>query len=95
MPLIAHQAIITQTLPHTRTRLRRVKATAGAGSVTLDLNDDLTLVENCAAAAKALADKFGWGGSWVVGGVPQSTKFAYVFVNAEAHAFKGETVDQG
>jgi hypothetical protein len=54
------QAIVTRFLGPTDKRDPRVKATAYAGSVTLDWNDSLDIDANHQAAANALADKFDW-----------------------------------
>lgn len=62
------QAISTKYLGPTDRRGSRVKATAEAGSVTVSWDDALSVVQNHAEAARALALKFGWLGTWVGGG---------------------------
>lgn len=71
------QAIVTKYLGPTNFRGSRVKATADAGSVTLSWDDALDSRSNHEAAAKALADKFGWRGRLIGGGLP--TGYAFVF----------------
>lgn len=72
------QAIETRYLGPTNYRGSRVKATAAAGSVTLSWNDAFSSDENHAAAARALADKYGWGGNWVGGGNATGTGCIFV-----------------
>lgn len=74
------QAITTKYLGPTNTRGSRIKASAWAGSVTVPYDDELDQMEAHAAAARALIEKLGWGGSWRGGGSP--TGCGYVFVNA-------------
>jgi hypothetical protein len=69
------QAIVTRYLGPTNVRGSRVKATAEAGSVTLEWDDSLNSDNNHLAAAKALADKFGWGGNWYGGGTMEGRCF--------------------
>lgn len=78
--MYARQAITTRYLGPTNNRGARVKATADAGSVTLDWDHALDMLPNHAAAAKALAAKFSWTGEYHAGGLAQSSKDAYVFV---------------
>ena len=54
------QAITTRYHGPTNVRGSRIKATAAAGSITLGYDHALTLDGNHEAAAKALANKFGW-----------------------------------
>ncbi len=58
--MIARQAIVTKYLGPTNHRYTRVKATAFAGSVTVEWDDSLNTELNHAVAAKTLADKYGW-----------------------------------
>ena len=76
----ARQAISTKYIGPTNTRGSKVKATADAGSVTLHWDDALNSYDNHAAAAIALANKFGWGGRWAGGSVHNA---GYVFVDTE------------
>lgn len=72
------QAITTKFIPATNTKPARVKATTEAGSVIVSFHTDKseTTEERHIAAAKALAEKFGWGGHWYSGG----TRGGFVFV---------------
>ena len=54
------QAIITKYLPPTNTLGARVKATARAGSVTVQCGHDLSYKENHAFAARSLMEKLTW-----------------------------------
>jgi hypothetical protein len=72
------QAITTRYLGYTAKREARVKATAAAGSVTLNWDGSLGIDGNHAKAAKALAEKFGWGGRWAAGGLPDGNGNVYV-----------------
>lgn len=75
-----YQAIQTRFHGPTNHRAGRVKATAEAGSLTLPWNDCLDVGDNHAAAARALAEKFGWRGHWFGGGMPGHD--GYVFVQS-------------
>ena len=72
------QAITTKYLGPTNHRGSRIKAQAAAGSITIPYdysgNDDSVH----AKAAKALADKFGWSGLWIAGGLPSDDGNVYV-----------------
>lgn len=70
------QAIVTKYHGPGNVRGSRVKATAAAGSVILGWDDRLNVEENHKAAAKVLAEKFGWRGCWVGGAMPGA---GYVF----------------
>lgn len=61
------QAIITKYIGPTNSRCSRIKATAAAGSITVDFDYGLDYEENHTAAAQKLAAKFGWTGKWVQG----------------------------
>jgi len=73
------QAIITKYLGPTNFRGARVKATAEAGSVTVSWDYELDPPANHAVAAKMLAEKYGWPGTWHGG----ATAPGYVFVTEE------------
>ena len=64
------QAIVTKYIGPTNVRGSRVKATAQAGSVTLGWDDSMNPDGNHKAAARALAQKYGWDGEWVSGWTP-------------------------
>lgn len=77
-----YQAITTRYIGPTNTRGSRVKATAAAGSVTLHWDCALNSENNHARAAKALADKFKWRGTWYGGGMPNDCRYAFVSCDA-------------
>jgi len=72
------QAITTKWLAPTNSRGSRVKASAAAGSVTVQWDYALNVDANHMAAARALVEKMGWGGQWVGGSMPGW--LGYVFV---------------
>ena len=78
--MIMRQAIITRYLGPTDRRGARVKATAQAGSVTLPWDYALDPSENAKAAAKVLAEKNDWHGTYFGGCLPDGS---YVFVDAD------------
>ena len=81
---MTRQAITTRHLGPTNTRGARVKATAYAGSVTLEWDHSLNSFSNHVRAAHALAKEFGWSGEWLSGGLPGE---GYVFVNHDGADF--------
>lgn len=54
------QAILTKYIGPSNVRGSRVKATASAGSITIDYDDSLNTEDAHKAAAIALCDKMGW-----------------------------------
>jgi hypothetical protein len=80
------QVISTKFIGPTNHRGSRVAATAQAGRVVLDWDHALNPERNHAAAARALADKFGWEGRLIGGDLPSanSAHMAFVFDNAFA-----------
>ena len=66
------QAIVTKYIGPTNVRGSRVKATADAGSLTLGWDHALDSEANHHRAARALAEKYGWSGDWVGGGLPRN-----------------------
>jgi hypothetical protein len=72
------QAIETKFLGPTNYRDSRVKASAEAGSVTVDWDHALSIEANHDAAARALILKLGWHGTWVRGGRADSRGYVYV-----------------
>lgn len=77
------QAIEVHFLGPTDHRNPRWKATADAGSVTIDQPDRLAGMEAARAAAEALRDKLGWTeangyGPMFGGGLPRGQGFAFV-----------------
>ncbi len=76
--MLHYQSIVTKHLGPTNTRGGRVKATSSAGlSITVSWDHAETVVDNHVAAARALAEKHGWSGMWVMGGMEPG----FVFVN--------------
>lgn len=73
MTVTKYQAIITKYIGPASVRGSRVKATAAAGSITLSWDGALNRDANHCAAAKALAEKFGWAGHWLAGGLPDGS----------------------
>lgn len=79
------QAIVTKYYGPTNTRGSRIKATSASGkSLTLPWAYELGVDENHAAAAVALAQKLGWEGRFVMGGLADG---AQVFVDAGGPSF--------
>lgn len=74
------QAITTKFLGPTNSRGSRVKATAEAGSITVEWDYARGIEGNHARAAHALATKLDWKGGWFGGGL---TGNGYVFVNPD------------
>lgn len=72
------QAIVTRYHGPTSTKAGRIKATAAAGSVTMEYDHSLNQERNHDVVAKALADKFKWGGGWYGGGMPDGKGNVYV-----------------
>ena len=72
------QAIVTKYIGPTNFKSGRVKATASAGSITVEWDHSLSINANHAAAAKALANKFNWSGEWYGGGMPNGNGNCYV-----------------
>ena len=88
MTLHPVQAIVTRYLGPTDRKGSRIKATAAAGSVILQLDHALNIEANHARTAKALADKFSWGGNWFIGGMPDDSGYYFVCSNGlDALAF--------
>ena len=87
------QAITTRYIGPTNHRGSRIKATATAGSVTIEYDPALNIETNHDEAAKTLADKFKWRGWWYGGGMPDGRGNVYVCCEigeAPAFATKGE-----
>ena len=61
------QAITTKHLGPTNHRGSRIKATAAAGSITVNCFPGVSDEKNHIAAAKDLATKFEWSGKWFGG----------------------------
>lgn len=81
------KAIVTKYLGPTNFKGSRIKASAeGVKSVTVGHESALNQDENHAAAAFALAEKMGWGGRWVMGGLPDGN-FVFVCLDYTPGAF--------
>lgn len=78
--MLIRQAIVTKFIGPSNSKGSRVKAKAAAGSITLHWDHSLSVADNDAKAAKALAEKFGWKGHWVAGGMPDGTGSVFVSV---------------
>ena len=76
------QAIVTKYIGPTNFRGSRIKASAYAGSVTIEYDAGLSTEANHLAAARKLAEKFKWRGKWVAGGMPSETGNVYVNLDA-------------
>ncbi len=75
---MGYQAIVTKYLGPTNTRPSRIKATASAGSIIVSCDSGINQDANHAAAARALALKYGWHGRYVGGGMPEGNGNVYV-----------------
>jgi hypothetical protein len=73
------QAIVTRYHGPTNTRGSRVTATAQAGRATVGWDHALNSDQNHAAAARALASKWGWSGELHGGALPDGRGYAFVF----------------
>ncbi len=80
-----YQAITTKYLNPTNVRGARVKAVAEAGSLTLPWDHSLNTDRNHMTAARALADKFGWSGHLIAGGLPRNAGYVFVMIYPGAH----------
>lgn len=78
MTIRSYQAIVTKYIGPSNTKGSRIKATAAAGSITVHLDHALNIEQNHAAAAQALANRFGWRGNWQMGGMPDDTGYCFV-----------------
>lgn len=83
------QAIVTKHLGPTNTRGSRVIARCEAGSLTVPWNWSFNITQNHRLAAQQLRDKLGWNDPayprMMGGGMPTSSKEAFVFVFADEH----------
>ena len=73
------QAIESKFLSVTDAQDNRIKATARAGSITIDWCDDLHIEDNHKVAALALCKKFNW--DWennIVGGCLPNGNYCFV-----------------
>ena len=72
------QAITTKYIGPTNYRGSRIKASAYAGSVTVQYDSGLSTNANHARAAAALASKYNWRNTYASGGMPDETGNVYV-----------------
>ena len=72
------QAIVTKFFGPTNHHGSRVKATCQVGSVTIAWDHALDSEANHKAAARELARKLGWSGTWYGGGNPDGKGNTYV-----------------
>jgi len=79
----SYQAITTKYIGPTNTRGSRIKASAAAGSITISYDDSLNTEHAHTKAAMALVNKFGWPGTYYIGGMPNDK--GYVFVSGESN----------
>ncbi|TYL85599.1 hypothetical protein [Bradyrhizobium cytisi] len=86
----SYQAIITKYLPASNVKGSRIKASAAAGSITIHLDHALNAEGNHAKAAEVLANKLGWRGAWIMGGMPGDSGYCFVCANGDAAAFTTE-----
>jgi len=84
------QAIVTRFLAPTNHQPSRVKATAAAGRLTVPWDHSLGVSANHQAVARALADRFGWAGRWVSGGMPLGDGDVFVCVDRADQEFQIE-----
>lgn len=82
------QAIVTKYIGPTNFRGARVKARTETHTVTIPWDDALDVEQNHAAAAAALAFKFQWLGTWLGGGLPDTSGNAYVRVSSDPEFHK-------
>jgi len=94
--LVIRQAILTKYIPPANVRGSRVKATAQAGSVTVDWDDGLDADSNHHAVAMKLANKYGWldhtNETLVGGGMPDGS-YCWVFAVPQKSAAVGDWRD--
>jgi hypothetical protein len=78
------QSIATKDLPATNHKGFRIKATAQAGSIILNRDDNLSHVDNHFSAASALAFKFLWlEHDRLVGGSINGSDYVWILVEDE------------
>ena len=85
------QAIVTKYFGPGNVRGSRIKATAQAGSVSLPWDGALNDDTNHARAAVALLEKYGWAGTYHMGGLPDGSR---VWVCETTHPRDRVTIDK-
>lgn len=83
------QVIETTFFGSTEHRGARIKAKASGGSLTVPWNRALSIEANHTAAARALAERLEWSGTWAGGGRVGDRGYTYVWVTAKrwAHGY--------
>jgi hypothetical protein len=84
--MFIRQAIVTKYLGPTNFRGSRIKATAAAGSITVDWPHALNIENAHAFAACQLAEKFNWTGQWFGGGMPGDNGYCFVLAEDTEHS---------
>lgn len=91
-------AIITRYHGPTNFKSGRVKATARqrtekfpALALTQQYEHGLSTARNHADAARRLAERLGWAGVWVAGGLPDERGNVFVNIGTRAHFFPSAT----
>jgi hypothetical protein len=84
------QAIATHYLGPTDKRGSRIVARAAAGRIVVSYDPRHGVERNHAAAARKLAERFGWAGRYEQGGAPDDS--GYVFVQPDPAS--GFTIDR-
>lgn len=69
-----YQAVITKFFGPGNVRGARIKASAVAGHVWHEYTYELSADGNHQAAARKLIEKYGWGGNWHEGGMPDGNR---------------------
>jgi hypothetical protein len=83
----AFQAIKTHYLGPTNTKGGRIVAKADAGRIVMPYKHELSILGNHVAAAKQLAEKLDWSGTWIPGSLWRGTRSGYVFVSSDGEGF--------
>jgi hypothetical protein len=83
--------IITKFIPRANLLSARVTATAKGGTLAVECDPRLTTDTNHANAAKRLAEKHGWSGSWHGG--PSYNGLGAVFVQTDRHSVSAFIID--
>lgn len=80
MQTLIRQAIVTKYRGPTNTKPSKIIATSASGlRISMPYRHDLTTDDAHRLAAQALADKYGWTGDMVAGGLKDG--YAFVFVD--------------
>lgn len=82
------QAIVTRYYGPTHTKGSRIIARAEAGWTSFPYDHALNSADNHAAAARKLADRYGWHGDWIGGAVPNGNGYVWVDTSFRARDFE-------